>query len=118
MRDLIVQLFELLVQFLTPGVGQHRLERRPQCAPPARPAPLRRRIVVCRGAVPFVTGYFPALRDASGALVRSRAQVSYERWERWNRRLQRQRRRELWLASYGIDAGPSVIQIHGVAVAR
>jgi hypothetical protein len=35
---------------------------------------------------------------------------------RRKRRLQRQRRRALWLATYGIDVGPR--RIHGVEVAR
>ncbi len=38
-----------------------------------------------------------------------------ERRERHERRLRRQRRRALWLATYGIDAGPR--HIHGVEVA-
>jgi hypothetical protein len=117
-RNLIFQLFEPLWRFLTPATGRHRLVERPRCRPPYRPVFRCRRVVVCRVAVPFAPGYFPALRDASGVPVRSRAQVSYERWERVDRRLQRQRRRELWLASYGVDAGPRVIQIHGMAVAR
>ncbi|MFI0979881.1 hypothetical protein ACH4SP_23120 [Streptomyces sp. NPDC021093] len=74
--------------------------------------------MISRLAPSFASGYFPRLRSASGALVRSREQIEYERWERVNHRLQRQRRRELWLASYGVDAGPRVMQIHGMAVAR
>ncbi|PAZ14270.1 hypothetical protein CLM62_20055 [Streptomyces sp. SA15] len=35
---------------------------------------------------------------------------------RRKRRLQRQRRRALWLATYGIDVGPR--RIHGVEVSR
>ncbi|WEB46129.1 hypothetical protein MOV08_16675 [Streptomyces yunnanensis] len=35
--------------------------------------------------------------------------------ERWERRLQRERRRTLWLAVHGIDVGPR--RIHGVEVA-
>ncbi|SFD21325.1 hypothetical protein [Streptomyces aidingensis] len=36
--------------------------------------------------------------------------------ERRERRLQRERRRSLWLAAHGIDSGPRLI--HGVEVAR
>ncbi|MCX5205007.1 hypothetical protein OG897_26565 [Streptomyces sp. NBC_00237] len=114
MRNPIAQLFELLRPLLAPEAARPRSAGRP----PHRPVPGPRRVLATRTAPPFAPGYFPPLRSASGALVRSRAQIEYERWERVNRRLQQRRRRDLLFASYGIDAGPRVIQIHGMAVAR
>jgi hypothetical protein len=48
--------------------------------------------------------------DAPGLAARQ----SRERQERVRLRLCRERRRALWLATYGIDVGPRVI--HGMAV--
>ncbi|WLQ39378.1 hypothetical protein P8A22_04640 [Streptomyces laculatispora] len=42
------------------------------------------------------------------------SQAAFDRWERAENRWRRERRRALWLASHGIDVGPSVI--HGVVV--
>ncbi|MER5362334.1 hypothetical protein [Streptomyces sp. NPDC002785] len=42
------------------------------------------------------------------------SQAAYDRWERAENRLRRERRRALWLALHGIDMGPRVI--HGVVV--
>lgn len=114
MSQLILRLIEPLLRLIAPPRGRHRtapVQRYPS-------AIAHRRVLVCRTAVDFPPGYFPALRNTSGTLVRSRAQISYERLERVNRRLQQQRRRDLWFASYGIDAGPRVIQIHGMSVVR
>jgi hypothetical protein len=49
-------------------------------------------------------------------LVRPFMWADEERRERRKRRMRLKRRRALWLASYGIDVGPS--RIHGVEVAR
>ncbi|WP_433547607.1 hypothetical protein ACQPZG_22915 [Streptomyces sp. CA-294286] len=76
-----------------------------------------RRIVVCRTAAAlFGPGSFPDLRDSAGRSLRSAERIAYDRAERVEAGLRRQRRRALWLASYGIDSGPRVI--HGVVVAR
>ena len=114
MRNPIVQLFEPLWRSLSPAAGRHRLVQQP--AP--RPTPRPRRVVTCRTAPPFAPGYFPPLRSATGALVRSRAQIEYERWLRVNQRLQQRRRRDLLLSLYGIDAGPPVSRIHGTVATR
>lgn len=114
MQKFIVQLFESVLRPPTSGPGRHR----PAVRPWFRPAVRCRRVMVSHAAVDFAPGYFPTLRSTSGALARSPAQISYERWERVTRRLQQQRRRDLWLASYGIDAGPRLLRIHGIAVAR
>ena len=114
MRELIHHLLQPLLRLLYPATGRHRPDFEPKRLSRVRP----RRTVVCLTAVTFAPGYFPALRNASGTLVRTRAQISYERWERVNRRLQQTRRRDLWLASYGIDAGPRTLRIHGIAVPR
>ncbi|CAM5249325.1 hypothetical protein GCM10010329_08270 [Streptomyces spiroverticillatus] len=112
--ELILRLGELLVRLLVPARGWHRTV--PEQGDPAPRA--RRRTVVCRTAVDFQPGYFPALRATGGALVRTQAQIAYELAEQAEARLRRQRRRALWLAAYGIDAGPRVMQIHGMAVTR
>ncbi len=49
-------------------------------------------------------------------LVRPYVLSAAERRSRRERTEQRERRRALWLASYGIDVGPS--RIHGVEVAQ
>ena len=86
------------------GIFERRQRRRvvepPVAAQPA-PAPENR--------TPGVHGL--TLRGEDSDLVRPYVLTPEERQER---RRQRQRRRQLWLAAYGIDAGPR--WIHGVEV--
>lgn len=108
----IVRLFELLLRFLLPPVGRHRQGG----VNPNRVPSDRRRLVVCHSALPLAAEPPPAWPRMVSPCVRSRAQAEYERWERTEQRLRRQRRRALWLAMHGVDVGPRVI--HGVAVTR
>jgi hypothetical protein len=96
----ILLLCEPLLRFLFPPSGRHRNCVRPQppcgilsvVAAPAPPCPL-----LCGEGSSLVGPYLTA----------------HEALERV--RLQRQRRRALWLAVHGIDVGPRLI--HGVEVA-
>jgi hypothetical protein len=93
----ISQTLKWLLQLLLPAPGRHRaaVAQRPATAPHAdkpalRPSPLWREIGLVR----------PHL-------------VAHER--RQAQRLQRRRRRTLWLAVHGTDVGPRLI--HGMEVA-
>ncbi|MEV7865524.1 hypothetical protein AB0P17_05340 [Streptomyces sp. NPDC088124] len=104
MVKLIVRLFEPLLRGLFPAGGRHRLD----ISPPRR--------VVFRPAVVFVHGCRTAACGTHDALLLPCLRGEFERWERVEQRRRRQRRRELWLAFHGVDAGPRVI--HGVEVGR
>ncbi|WP_210592526.1 hypothetical protein [Streptomyces sp. GESEQ-35] len=95
----IESLLLVLIRALLPARGRHRAApsqlppiERPLAAPPGRP------LHTC----PF---------EPDTPLVRPYLLTPDERHER---KLQRQRRRALWLATYGIDVGPR--RIHGVEV--
>lgn len=93
-----------LLQPLLPSQGRHRATatRRLQAADTA---PISRQPV-------RPTSHVPLLRGEDVALIRPYL-IAYEEQE--EERLQRQRRRALWLAVHGIDVGP--YWIHGVQVA-
>nr|WP_281289754.1 hypothetical protein [Streptomyces piniterrae] len=94
----VIRLFEALLRLLLPAKGRHR-------SVGVSPAPAPTRYAV----VPRVPArHTELLRGEDSALVRPYL-VAHEE------RLQRSRRRVLWLASYGIDAGPR--WIHGMKVA-
>lgn len=95
-------IFESLLRLLLPARGSHR------AAPPAvgredAPALTLPRVPLQRPGLP--------LRGEDSPLIRPYVLTPEERQER---RLQRGRRRALWLAVHGIDAGPR--WIHGVEV--
>lgn len=106
MRNCIARLVEALLHWLLPAAGRHRLAG----APPAAsredaPTSVRRRAPV---------RHLPPLRGEDSVLVRPYV-LTPEEWQASReRRLQRGRRRALWLAVHGIDAGPR--WIHGVEV--
>lgn len=68
--------------------------------------------MVCRAALPLAPLGFSVAHG--GVPLDLAARRSYQRQERVQTRLRRERRRALWLATYGIDVGPRVI--HGMAV--
>ncbi|MGW1375233.1 hypothetical protein ACWD6P_13295 [Streptomyces sp. NPDC002446] len=107
MTEPIQRLIELLLRWLLPASGRHR-----SAAPPASAA---------TGGVPtlapFISSSRPVLmsaRDEDAPLIRPYVLTPEEWQERRERRLQRGRRRALWLAVHGYDAGPR--WIHGVEV--
>ena len=99
----IARLFEPLLRFLFPATGRRRL-----VAVPADPEPA----VLCAAGSTVRRIAARRLRGEDDALVRP-CLVAHERSREAQR--QRARRRALWLAVHGIDAGPRVI--HGVEVA-
>lgn len=110
MRNLIARLFE--PAFLLLGLHGRKpplLQTSPMpeflpMPPPVATAP--RRLLLCRAAMPV--GMTPRPPDGPYS------QAAYNRWERAENRMRRERRRALWLASCGIDVGPHTI--HGVMV--
>ncbi|WP_438487459.1 hypothetical protein [Streptomyces sp. S186] len=104
MPHCIARIFEPLLRLLLPARGHHRRTGAPAAA---------RRVDVGTLAVPRV----PArrrprlLRGEDVSLVRPYVLTPEERQQR---RMQRVRRRALWLAVHGIDAGPR--WIHGIEV--
>ncbi|HWU05216.1 MAG TPA: hypothetical protein VN520_02205 [Streptomyces sp.] len=95
MPHCIARLIALTLGLLLPTQGRHRHlgEGAPVAASPQTPAP--RAVSLLRGEdSPLVRPYLLAPDEF---------------------RLQRQRRRALWLATHGIDTGPR--RIHGVKVA-
>lgn len=103
MPNPIFRRFEPLLRFLWPTRGRHRSPQPPPVRQPAvvAPPPPRspRRPPEC------------FLRGEDSALVRPYL-LAHERRE--EARHQRLRRRTLWLAVHGVDAGPRLI--HGVEV--
>lgn len=112
-----------VLTLVLPGHGSHRAagqptpDRRTDSLRPATPtgAPPPPRIP-CRRS-PYATD---AVRDRAGQAplpapspVRRYAPARYH-WTAQERAAQRRRRRELWLATVGVDAGPHII--HGVMV--
>ncbi|MFJ9415663.1 hypothetical protein ACIRPT_16030 [Streptomyces sp. NPDC101227] len=96
-------IFEWTLRRLLPSRGRHRSAYAPpaaQCVDEPMPAPL---LVPARHAA--------LLRGEDSYLIRPYVLTSEERRER---RAQRGRRRVLWLAACGYDAGPR--WIHGVEV--
>ncbi|MEW2630889.1 hypothetical protein AB0903_04330 [Streptomyces sp. NPDC048389] len=100
MLHFILLLCEPLLRFLLPPSGRHRHHGRPQ--PSCGTA----------SAVVAQSPPCPLLRGEDSRLVRPYL-TAHEARE--SVRLQRQRRRALWLAVHGIDVGPRLI--HGVEVA-
>ena len=103
MRKHSAWIFELLLWVLLPARGRHR-------SAGALPA------VGCADAPTLVLPCVPVgqpglLRGEDSALIRPYVLTPEERQER---RAQRGRRRALWLAVHGYDAGPR--WIHGVEV--
>lgn len=105
MAERIVQIFEPLLRVVLPGPGRHR--------GPADEGPAARQREVPGCTRPGVPAPRPELlRGEDTALIRPYVLTPEERRER---RLQRGRRRALWLAGPGIYAGPR--RIHRVEVA-
>lgn len=95
MPHFIARIFEPLLQLLLPARGCHRSASAPAAAWCADTPTL---------ALPRVAVGQPGLlRGEDVALIRPYVVTSEERQER---RLQRGRRRALWLAMHGVDAGP------------
>ncbi len=104
MRQHSARLFELLLRVLLPAGGRHRsADASPEagCEDAATPVPPR---------VP--SKHSGALCGEDVPLIRPYVLTPEERRQRKERRLQCGRRRALWLAVHGIDAGPR--WIHGV----
>ncbi|MFF2808706.1 hypothetical protein ACFVT2_16320 [Streptomyces sp. NPDC058000] len=102
MRKHSAWIFELLLDLLFPARGRHRSAD----APPAAECPDTPTLTI-----PRVPAEQRLLRGEDVALLRPYILTPEERQER---RLQRGRRRSLWLAVHGVDAGPR--WIHGVEV--
>ncbi|MFE0189827.1 hypothetical protein [Streptomyces sp. NPDC058989] len=103
MRKHSAWIFELLLRALLPARGRHRS---------ACPVPAARWTDAPTLALPRTpVRQQGLLRGEDVHLIRPYVLTSEERQRR---RLQRGRRRALWLASYGVDAGPR--WIHGVEV--
>lgn len=103
MRQHSAWIFELLLRVLLPAQGRHR-------SAGALPAVGREDAPTL--ALPRVPVRQPGLlRGEDVPLIRPYVLTPEERQER---RLRRGRRRALWLASHGFDAGPR--WIHGVEV--
>ncbi|MFF7328654.1 hypothetical protein ACIQU5_05645 [Streptomyces sp. NPDC090306] len=102
------ELLEMLSRLLLPGAGRRGRPARVAVDPVAAPCPVGSTVRRLGG---------PPLRGEDHALVRPYV-LAYEREERARlrerARLQRARRRTLWLAVHGVDVGPRVI--HGVEV--
>ncbi|MEO3752537.1 hypothetical protein [Streptomyces sp. B6B3] len=98
MPHCIAKTLGLLLRLLDPPRGRHRLRRSAAVVAKFDPPTL----LLPRGADEVVRPYVLPLGE----------------WQDRRELLtaQRERRRALWLASYGIDVGPS--RIHGVEVAR
>ncbi|GAA3929804.1 hypothetical protein GCM10022244_43480 [Streptomyces gulbargensis] len=103
MSDPIVRLLGLVLCLLLPPTGRRRLGSIPPPPPADRCAP------PTRAARPPV----PLLRGEDSRLVRP--YLAAHEAARARARVQRARRRSLWLAVHGIDVGPRFI--HGVEVA-
>lgn len=106
MHNLIARLFEPVFLLLALRRRDPSASQTPPLPafPPAMTAP--RRLLLCRAAMPV--GMTPRPPDGPYS------QAAYNRWERAENRMRRERRRALWLATCGIDVGPRVI--HGVMV--
>lgn len=105
MTQAIARLGSLLLRFLLPAVGRHRAPATAPLVSPSAPA----------GDVPTVQPRQPAplvlLSGEDAGLIRPYVLTPEERQAR---RMQRRRRRTLWLAVHGLDVGPR--RIHGVEV--
>ncbi|MFF4604636.1 hypothetical protein ACFY12_18145 [Streptomyces sp. NPDC001339] len=103
MLHTIGTIFELLLRVLLPARGRHRSAGQlPTVGRADAPTLVLPRVPVRQQEL---------LRGEDSALIRPYVLTPEERQER---RLQRGRRRALWLAAHGIDAGPRFI--HGVEV--
>ncbi|WP_257981242.1 hypothetical protein [Streptomyces sp. CB02959] len=102
MRKHSAWIFELLMRALLPARGRHRSAD----APPAPERPDAPTLTI-----PRVPAEPRLLRGEDVAFIRPYIFTPEER-QAW--RLQRGRRRALWLAVHGVDAGPR--WIHGVEV--
>ncbi|MFE3653369.1 hypothetical protein ACFXO2_37250 [Streptomyces sp. NPDC059152] len=103
MRKHSVWIIELLLHLLFPARGRHRsADAAPVAECPDTPTL----------TIPRVPAELRFLRGEDVAFLRPYILTPEERQER---RLQRGRRRALWFAVHGIDAGPR--WIHGVEVA-
>ncbi|ANZ18301.1 hypothetical protein O1L44_20805 [Streptomyces noursei] len=103
MRKHSAWIIELLLHLLFPARGRHRSAD----APPTPEHPDTPTLTI-----PRVPAELRVLRGEDVAFLRPYILTPQERQER---RLQRGRRRALWLSTHGIDAGPR--RIHGVEVA-
>ncbi len=108
MTEPIQRLIALLLRWLLPSSGRHRAATPPASAETRSSTPT---------FAPAISSSRPVLllaRDEGEPLLRPYVLAPEEWQERRERHLQRGRRRALWLAVHGYDAGPR--RIHGVAV--
>ncbi|UJB39498.1 hypothetical protein [Streptomyces sp. A1-5] len=105
MLHTIRTIFESLLCRLLPARGQHRSADAP-LTPELPDTPTL--------AIPRVSAEQWLLRGEDVAFLRPYILTPEERQERQERRSQRARRRALWLATDGVEAGPR--WIHGVGV--
>ncbi|MFI1205107.1 hypothetical protein ACH4VR_37755 [Streptomyces sp. NPDC020883] len=109
MRKHSAWIFETLLRLLLPARGRHRSAGSlPVSGSSADESTFTRPLVPVQRQPKL-------LHDADDSLIRPYVLTLEERRRRRERRLQRSRRRTLWLAAHGIDAGPR--WIHGVEVA-
>ncbi|MET9561625.1 MULTISPECIES: hypothetical protein [Streptomyces] len=109
MKHRIGRIVEPLLRWLCPGKGRHRL-------PTIEAAPRRgrhRAPSAAQGATTRRVGCRP-LRGEDHVMVRPYLVEHEQHVRREEARQQRARRRELWLATRGVDIGPRLI--HGVEV--
>jgi hypothetical protein len=95
LKETIARTVVWLLRQLLPASGRHRAGRVPEVVAEVDPPTL----VLPRGADELARPYMLSAEER-----RERSMV------------RRERRRALWLATYGIDVGPS--RIHGVEVTR
>lgn len=103
MRKHSAWIFELLLRVFLPAHGRHRSTDTP-------PTPERDTPTLTLPRIPARLE-LRVLRGEDVPLIRPYVLTPQERQER---RLQRSRRQALWLATYGVEAGPR--WIHGVEV--
>ncbi|MFE2937480.1 hypothetical protein ACFXKG_00155 [Streptomyces sp. NPDC059255] len=104
------RLISLLLGVLFPTADRHCLR-----GARTRPVPTaRRHLAAFRSTVIFAHGCGTTAYGTHAAFLRPCDRNELERWERAEIRLRRRRRRDLWLATHGVDAGPCVI--YGVEV--
>ncbi|GAA3099508.1 hypothetical protein GCM10010449_23400 [Streptomyces rectiviolaceus] len=96
MTDLIARLFGPFLRFLLPATGRHRGASAASCSRCEQPAF-------------YIELAVTDVLDGEGNVIVRPYLVADEL------RLQRQRRRALWLAVHGVDVGPRII--HGMEVA-
>lgn len=111
MLDCIASILESLLRLLLPAPGRHRAPT----PTPADASPTMRQSHAPQAPARMLCTESPEDPDPGVRPYMLTPEECRERWERAEHRLQRERRRALWLASHGLDVGPR--WIHGAKVA-